>query len=368
MNQAYDKLATALKKRADEHLLREAKRPAGNIDFASNDYLGLAKEMVSFNAPLGAGSSRLISGYSNQQAELEQQLAQVYAGETATLFNSGYEANSGLFDMLTAQGIHILYDEHIHASIRQALVGARVQTWAFKHNDVSDLAEKLGRIKTPVAVVTEGLFSMNGTCAPLKAICALKSTYDFMLIVDEAHSTGILGDGLLGRTGEEGVVEEVDIRIHTFGKALGSQGACIVGNTIVKSALLNFCKPLIYSTAPSPLFIKGIKEAHTLFFQSAVAARKNLDSNIAYFRERIASHSGFQQGLQGPIQWWNGTGLQHTLSTAAVLQKDGFDVVAIRPPTVPTGKEGIRICLHAFNNRIEIDELIMSFVEEHNVS
>lgn len=366
MNQAFYKLAAALKQREDSNLLREAKLRTSNIDFSSNDYLGLAKENAHFNAPQGAGSSRLISGYSSELAETEKQLASIYQGETATLFNAGFEANYGLFEMLTSQGINVLYDEHIHASIRSALQGARVQTWSFKHNDPTDLAAKLARIHTPVAVVTEGLFSMSGTISPLEEMSALKAKFDFLFIVDEAHSAGTIGKGLLGRTGQLKVIDSVDVRIHTFGKALGSQGACIVGNTTLQSALWNFCKPLIYSTAPSPLFIASVKSAHKKFSESA-EVRAKLDSNIAYFSAQIAAKTGFTQGLTGPIQWWSGTSLEQTLSTAEMLREKGFDVVAIRQPTVQQGKEGIRICLHAFNNNTQIDQLVMHFVKQQVV-
>ncbi len=367
MNQAFDKLAAALKQREEAHLLREAKSPSSNIDFSSNDYLGLAKENVHFNAPQGAGSSRLISGNTQALIDLERQLADRYQAETATLFNSGFEANSGLFEMLTSQGIHVLYDEHIHASIRSALSGGRVQTWSFKHNDVSDLAEKLGRIKTPVAVVTEGLFSMNGTCAPVREISALKADHDFMFIVDEAHSTGTIGDGLLGRTGQESVLEKVDIRVHTFGKAVGSQGACVVGNSTLKSALWNFCKPLIYSTAPSPHFLQAIRLSHERI-EKAGDQRQKLHSNIHHFQQLIAEQSRFAQGLMGPIQWWSGVSIESTLEKADYLNSRGFSIAAIRPPTVPSGSEGIRICLHAFNNHTEIDQLVAHFVEKQFVS
>lgn len=360
MNKAAEHLRNALKLREEQHLLREASVRSGRIDFASNDYLGFAKKPVYVTASSGAGASRLITGYSASLEKLEFQLAKIYESSHATLFNSGFEANHGLFDMLTSQGINILYDEFIHASIRSGLTGKRAKTWSFKHNSIEDLKDKLTKLDGPIAVVTEGLFSMNGTTAPLKEMVQLKNEFDFALIVDEAHSTGTFGTGLTGLTGKLNLIKDIDIRIHTFGKAIGSQGACIVGDITIQAALQNFCKPLIYSTAPSPLFVASVRTAHDR--QSEIeASQLQLQQNIEYFTKRIARQRCFQQGLKGPIQWWNGSSVTAVMEKAEKLKNEGFDVVAIRPPTVPKGQEGIRICVHAFNSCNQIDALLTGF-------
>lgn len=360
MSKAEEHLKNALKLREEQHLLREASVHSGRIDFASNDYLGFAKQPVHITASSGAGASRLITGYSNSLEKLEFRLADMYKSSHATLFNSGFEANHGLFDMLTSQGINILYDEYIHASIRSGLTGKRVKTWAFKHNSIADLKEKLAKLDGPVVVVTEGLFSMNGTTAPLKEIVGLKDEFDFALVVDEAHSTGTFGTGLTGLTGKLNLIQNVDIRIHTFGKALGSQGACIVGDSTIHAALQNFCKPLIYSTAPSPLFVTSIRTAHERLSEIE-ANQQLLNDNISHFKTGISGNGSFQQGLDGPIQWWKGSSVEVVIEKAEQLKNQGFDVVAIRPPTVSPGHEGIRICLHAFNNYTQIDALLEGF-------
>lgn len=360
MSKAADQLKNALKLREEQHLLREASVHSGLIDFASNDYLGFAKRPIHITAPAGAGASRLITGYSASLERLEFRLADVYESSHATLFNSGFEANHGLFDMLTSQGIHVLYDEFSHASIRSGLTGKRVKTWAFKHNSVADLKGKLGKLDGPVVVVTEGLFSMNGTIAPLHEIVALKNEFDFALVVDEAHSTGTFGRGLTGLSGMLNLTEDIDIRIHTFGKSLGSQGACIVSDGTIHAALQNFCKPLIYSTAPSPLFVASVRLAHDSLSELE-SSQRQLHENIAHFQRRITENNTFQQGLHGPIQWWKGSSVPVVKKKTEQLKNEGFDVVAIRPPTVPEGNEGIRICLHAFNNYTQIDALLQGF-------
>jgi 8-amino-7-oxononanoate synthase len=352
----FDRIREQLDERAKQHRLRSVQQPVVGIDFCSNDYLGFGAEPLHLPPlPSGSGASRLISGYSDGLAQLEQTLAQTYWGETATFFSSGYEANAGVVHMLHSMGIRLLYDAHIHASMRSALHGGSLAAWKYKHLDMADLEAKLKRSNEPVVVLTEGLFSMDGDQGKLADFAALKAKYNFVLVVDEAHSTGTIGEGLLGWSGASG--DLADVRIHTFGKALGIQGAVVVASRLFQQAMHNFCRPLIYSTAPSPLLIEGVRLAHERFLQQGATRRLALNSAINTYLTAQKNSAPFS-AQPGPIQWFGvAKGALQLKEQVSQLRKTGFAVYGIQAPTVPEGTERIRICLHSFNTPLEIDQL-----------
>ena len=352
----FDRIREQLDERAKQHRLRSVHQPVAGTDFCSNDYLGFGAEPLQLPPlPSGSGASRLISGYSDGLAQLEQTLAQTYRGETATFFSSGYEANSGVVQMLHTMGIRLLYDAHIHASMRSALHGGGLAAWKYKHLDMADLEAKLKRSTEPVVVLTEGLFSMDGDQGKLAEFAALKAKYNFALVVDEAHSTGTVGEGLLGWSGASG--DLADVRIHTFGKALGIQGAVVIASRLFLQAMHNFCRPLIYSTAPSPLLVAGVQLAHDRFMQHGAARRLALTAAINTYVTAQKNSTNFS-AQPGPIQWFGAAkGTLHMQEQVAQLRKAGFAVYGIQAPTVPEGAERIRICLHSFNTSTEIDQL-----------
>ncbi len=346
-----------LEKRRTEHLLRSLKSQSDLVDFAGNDYLGFGRESLQLpELPSGSGASRLISGNFEALEALEADLALRYKADSATLFNSGFEANSGLFSMLTEAGVRVIYDSNIHASIRNALRNAPKPAWGFRHNDLEDLERKLQKSNTATAVVTEGLFSMDGDLAPLKEIAALKSRYGFTLIIDEAHSSGIIG-GLTGLSGTCDCLDSVDIRIHTFGKAMGAQGAIIAGEPYLRDALVNFCRPLIYSTSPSPVMIALIALAHERFEATASARQGALKKNIAYYHTLAAGTDGLSLN-HGPIQTYHVGTTLGVMNLANHIEGKGFQVGAIRQPTVEAGTERLRISLTAMHKEQEIKELV----------
>lgn len=346
-----------LEKRRTEHLFRSLKPESDLVDFAGNDYLGFGRESLQLpELPTGSGASRLISGNYAALEALEVDLAFQYKAESTTLFNSGFEANSGLFSMLAEAGVRVIYDSNIHASVRSALRKAPKPAWGFRHNDLNDLERKLQKSDVPTAVVTEGLFSMDGDQAPLKEIAALKSRYDFNLIVDDAHSSGTLGD-LTGLSGSSGCLDSVDIRIHTFGKAMGAQGAIIAGESYLRDALVNFCRPLIYSTAPSPVMVALIALAHERFTATASARQGALKKNIAHYHTLVAGKDGLSLN-HGPIQTYHVGTTLGVMNLADHLGGKGFQVGAIRQPTVAAGTERLRISLTAMHKEQEITDLL----------
>lgn len=327
------------------------------IDFISNDYLGLAREPVDIAVTQsGSGASRLLSGNSPALAALEAELAERYRAERALLFHSGFEANHGFFAMLGALGYRVLYDEEMHASVRSGLLGARVASWSFKHNDIGDLTAKLERNAEAAVVVTESVFSMSGDLGDLHGIAELKNRFDFTLIVDEAHGTGTVGD-LTGLSGSLQLLDAVDLRLHTFGKALGAAGACWVGPSIWMDGLVNFCKPLVYSTAPSPVLVELVEHVHQRYDDLQLERRTRLTELIEAWGVRCGDREDFSCN-PSPIQFKRMGDAKRTLETAERLRHAGFDVAAIRTPTVQPGEERLRVSLHSFNTLSQLDELL----------
>jgi 8-amino-7-oxononanoate synthase len=348
-------LQDLLEQRKAEHRFRTPMRRKG-VDFESNDYLGLGRD------PIGLGelqltsnaSSRLIHGYSEALESLERFLTDRYQAEASTYFPSGYMANMALFGMLHELGVHILYDERIHASIRAALRGGRGKAWSFAHNDIDHLEALLRRADTECVVVTEGVFSMDGSAPDLPAIARLKSRYQFTLIVDEAHATGVLGADGLGLAKASGCFGEVDVRVHTFGKALGAEGAVIAGTALLKDALHNFARPLIYTTAPSDLHALWVRKAHERF-NYAHAQREQLRERISEWNATLGTGGAHPEGA---IRFVKTASPKAALALEEDLCNDGLLAKAIRTPTVPEGAEGIRISLHAFNSGSELERLM----------
>lgn len=353
-----------LEERSRAGLLRTLSQPL-EIDFSSNDYLGLANQLMHVELlPSGAGASRLIRGNHAALIALEAYLASFYKCNEAVVFESGYSANHTLFSALSQQGIAVLYDELVHASIRDSLTGTRSKTWAYKHNDVDHLEKLLLKIDGPVAVVTEGLFSMDGDFGCVADIARLKNKFDFALIVDEAHATGWRGPNNLGESDNASVAEAVDIRIHTFGKALGGSGACLAASGNLRDFLINFGRPLIYSTAISPMHCAYIQAIHERV-QGADDLRLRLKEAIALFNESTSTLAGICGDLASPIKYFGSMDVASLKRIAETLKGQKVDARLILSPTVPAGKERIRICLHAFNTKHDIDLLVRNLQKSY---
>ncbi|MCB0352374.1 MAG: 8-amino-7-oxononanoate synthase [Bdellovibrionales bacterium] len=341
---------------------------ADSIDFSSNDYLGLSRnlnyreglaEMLSDRPALsGATGARLISGDSSIAHQLEETVARFHRAECATLFNSGYDANIGLISALARKGDTVVYDKLVHASLRDGIRLSAASHFGFLHNDLDDLRAKLSRINSPGAkfVVVESVYSMDGDLCPLQEISEICQGHDAILIVDEAHATGVFGERGEGRVIEEELQSQIPIRIHTFGKALFSQGAAVVGPTNLRDYLLNFCRPLIFTTFLSPLQLYS-----TLFAYEWV--KNSLSDRVALFRlitrfQQLASEFEYRCSQNSsPIQFFLIPGNQEVLAFSRALHQMGFRVQAIRAPTVKVGQERIRICLHADNTERELERL-----------
>jgi 8-amino-7-oxononanoate synthase len=361
-----EKMQAVLAERAAANALRQLPQIPTLIDFYSNDYLGLTcNEAVRLRitsaleeeGTLGATGSRLISGNRREMEAFEAILAAFHRSEAALLFNSGYAANQGLLSCMAERHDTILYDQLIHASLREGLKLSMANHYSFRHNDLDFLEKKLRIAKGHVFVVVESVYSMDGDEAPLLPLLELCERYGAALIVDEAHATGVLGPHGRGLVAELGLEERVWARIYTFGKALGGHGAAVCGPAYLRDYLINFSKPFIYTTALPWHGLAGVKAAYEVMQEGEALAR--LQQNIQHFSEQmpaalrphfIPSRSAIQSMV------WPGNVAVRQLGQA--LQAEGYGVWPILHPTVAKGQERLRICLHSFNTPAEISALL----------
>lgn len=357
-------LSGALQKREEQDSLRKLSLVNKLIDFTSNDYLGFARSVELYQmitekiskSPkrVGSGGSRLLSGNSCQAEELELFIARFHTAQAALLFNSGYDANIGLFSSIATKDDTLLYDELVHASIHDGVRLSRAASFPFQHNDLAHLEDRLKKSKGNIFVAVESVYSMDGDCAPLKEISDLCKKYNAHLIVDEAHATGVFGKGLVQNLKIE---DAVFARIHTFGKALGCHGAAVLGSDILKNYLVNYARSFIYTTALPIHSLVSIECAYELLDKSG-SAQNILNENILYFREKIKK-SGKHSWLDSvsSIQSLVLPGNSEVKYLCNKIREKDMDVRPILSPTVPKGKERIRICLHSYNGKEEIDLL-----------
>lgn len=357
-----DFLLKHLSLRKEQHAFRELRIPApGMTDFCSNDYLGLARSAAMQEAvhallqarPFMHGStgSRLLAGNYVWIEEAESMLAAFHQSPAALIYNSGYDANIGLFSCVPQKGDTIIYDQLIHASIRDGIRLSKAQAFSFAHNDAEDLHKKLKHAEGNIFVAVESVYSMDGDMAPLADFAALCDKFNAHLIVDEAHATGVVGEK------GEGLVQHLDLpcfaRVHTFGKAVGCHGAVVLGSAHLRDYLINFSRSFIYTTALPHTAIAAIMASYDLF-PYMNGAREHLSSLISQFQ-----NAGLNAlPSETPIQVVLAPGNEVIRQLAEKLQSANLDVRAIMHPTVPRGKERLRIVLHSYNTAEEVDQLI----------
>lgn len=368
-----NRLAKSLARQQEKNSFRYLRSGIIGADFSSNDYLGLAgnKELadrIAANETTqtlanGSGGSRLITGNSQLAEEVEVQLARFFKAEASLLFGSGYMANMGILSSLPQKGDTIIYDELAHACIKDGARLSMAKRFSFKHNDLESLQKRLRMAEGQVFIVVESVYSMDGDQAPLESLVRLCKDAGAALMVDEAHSTGIYGQGsgLVCALGLEG---EVFARIHTFGKAMGSHGGCVVGSKLLRNYLINYSRTFIYTTALPPHSLLSLREG-ILFLQENLQLLQLLEKRIRLFNR--LKNKWLTSLLPDPEPYSNspiqavvlpGNDQVQVLSTR--LQEQGYDVRPILSPTVPAGKERLRICLHTFNTEEEIEGLVKS--------
>ncbi len=398
MNQLPKKLRKKLTDRKETNSLRDlGDTSTGLIDFSSNDYLGFSVSEENFNRTSqilrdyklennGASGSRLLSGNNKLIEDTEAFIADFHKAEAAIIFNSGYDANIGFFSSVPQRGDIIFYDEFIHASIRDGISMSKAKGYKFKHNDVEDLAELTNKQKNlspplgdlpdgeavmpegqrglvqVIYVVTESVFSMDGDVPDLHKFADFCSKNKCHLIVDEAHAIGVIGKGR-GLVQELEVEDQIFARIITFGKALGCHGAAILGSQELITYLVNFARSFIYTTALSPHSVGTILASYEQLVKEQTTDDnliKRINRNIAMVRFYIKMYALEKHFVESTsaIHSCIIPGNERARKVSEKLKAQGFDVKAILSPTVPEGKERLRICLHSFNTEAEIEKAI----------
>ena len=339
---------------------------SNTLNFAGNDYLGLAQDPRVSEAQAagarrygaGAGASHLVSGHLEIHDALEETLARWTGRERALLFSTGYMANLGVLQALADRHTAIFQDRLNHASLIDgaALSGARSRR--FHHRDAIDLESLLVRSECAhKLVVSDGVFSMDGDIADIATLVEVSQKHSAWLMIDDAHGVGVLGDNASGCVGNTWSSKDVPILVGTLGKALGTAGAFVAGNTELIDHLIQFSRSYVYTTAQPPAIAAATLKALEIV-QGEPERRAQLNANIAYFRNE-ALHLGLPLSDSAtPIQPLILGDEARTLGWAVQLQQKGIQVGAIRPPTVPKGEARLRVTLSARHQHDDIDQLL----------
>ncbi|ADY67099.1 8-amino-7-oxononanoate synthase [Rhizobium rhizogenes] len=330
--------------------------PRQGIDFTSNDYLGLADaprlkaaitDAIERGVPVGAGGSRLLRGNHPEHEALETEAAVFFGAERAIYFGSGFAANVALFSALPLRDDLVLYDALIHASVHDGIAAGKAKAVAVPHNQVEAFEREINRWRQAGGkgrpwIAVESLYSMDGDRAPVAALADLAGRHGGFLVVDEAHATGVFGPGRRGLAAElEGRGNVV--ALHTCGKALGLSGALISLPAVLADYLTNRARGFIYSTAPSPLMAAAVREALRIVADEPWR-RIRLEELINLASEQLRSRLGVTPGGSQILPVMIGDNAR-ALKIATRMRDGGFDVRAIRPPTVPEGTARLRISI-----------------------
>ena len=337
--------------------------------FSSNNYLGLAEHPALREAAIealerygcGAGASRSISGTMELHKELEKRIARFKGCEAALLFSTGYMANIGLLTTVVEEGDLIVSDEFNHASIVDGCRLSRAEVWVYRHRDMEQLEELLKRsAHRSKLIITDGVFSMDGDIAPLPAIRALADQYGALVMVDDAHATGVLGERGRGTAEHFDLMGRIDIQMGTLGKALGGFGAYIAGSQDLIDYLINRCRTFLYTTALPPA-IAAMALAALEIVEGEPQRRTRLWENTAYFKEGLAK-LGFNIGMSEtpicPILIGDNA---LTMEADRRLMARGVFAQGIRPPTVPPQGSRLRAALMATHTEKDLKSALDAF-------
>jgi 8-amino-7-oxononanoate synthase len=346
-----EKLLKKLRNREEKGTLRSLSSFDGMIDLISNDYLGFASfsSELSKQSESGATGSRLISGNRKRTEELESAISRKFGFENGLFFNSGYDANLGVFSSIPQRGDVVLYDEFVHASIRDGIRLSFAESFSFRHNDLSHLEERLENCSADnIYIAIEGLYSMNGDLCPIEEINRLALKYSAKIILDEAHSAGVLGDSGRGVLDDPNDYNAVMLKLVTFGKAFGSHGAIVLSSdNSLRSYLINFARSFIYTTA---LPLQGYEKVLAILESELFMERRaQLKAIISKFDQLFPGHDS-----NTPIKILDGYSVSELREIEQKASESNLALKAIFSPTVPEGQECIRVTLHAFNTDADL--------------
>ena len=342
------------------------------LNFSSNDYLGLAsnldlREQFFDETPneqrvMSASSSRLLTGNFPEYEQLESSLSQAFHGRAALLFNSGYHMNIGILPALSDSKTLILADKLVHASMIDGIRLSSAQYLRYRHNDLKHLTQLLQKYHHDerfdrIIVVTESIFSMDGDETDLAELVRIKQQcHKVMLYVDEAHAIAVRGEQGLGCAEQHGVIDEIDLLVGTFGKALASVGGYLVCDPIIREYLINTMRPLIFSTAQPPICM-----AWTDFIFRKVLGlnqQRQYLQQISQSLQQSIRNKGFVCPSTSHIVPVMIGDSQKTVAKAQQLQQAGFYIMPVRPPTVPQHSSRLRLCLNTYIQQPDLDQLV----------
>jgi 8-amino-7-oxononanoate synthase len=352
-----------------------ALRGRAGADFTSNDYLGMAESeelkhaaaaAIARGVPVGSGGSRLLRGNHPEHEALETEAAAYFGAETALYFGGGYVANLAIFSTLPQRGDLVIHDELIHASVHEGLRRGRADFVRVPHNNIDAFDSAIVRWRSNGGtgrpwISVESLYSMDGNGPDLTALLAVADRHEAMLVIDEAHATGVLGPHGRGlAAGFEG--RENVITLHTCGKALGTVGGFVLAPRTIRDFLVNRARPFIFATAPSPL-IAAITRAAIEISRTNPERREQLARLVEFAGHELRRRCGIEASGTHIVPVIIGSD-QAAVNVAACLQRRGFDIRAIRPPTVPEGTARLRIALTTAVNKATISDLFAALAED----
>ena len=327
------------------------------LNLSSNNYLNIADNQaitqefldnVGYRYSFGSASARLLTGTLPVYQELEELLSSLYGKESALLYNSGYHANVGISSALNQKGDVVFSDKLNHASIIDGMRLSEGKFFRFPHNDMHALEKLLERERknfNNAFIITESVFSMDGDIEDLKKIVELKKKYNCIMIIDEAHAFGVFGEKGLGVAEELGIIDDVDLLVGTFGKAIGSMGAFVTGSKTMIDFLINKSRSFIFSTALPPINIAFSKWIIETQISKTAQKRKNMLN--------LAKKFGSQSHIIPVVIGEN----KDTVDLCEVLFHNGYFTLPIRPPTVPVGTSRLRLSLTADIREEELQTL-----------
>ncbi len=371
MHKSHERALDALARRGRHRVLSAA----AGADFTSNDYLGLAssrelrdagRAALEREVPIGAGGSRLLRGNHREHEALEAEAAAFFGAQSALFFGSGFMANVALFSTLPQRGDLIVHDALIHASVHDGMRVSKAERAEARHNDAQAVEDAItdwraaGGTGTPWIAV-ESLYSMDGDRAPLADLMEIARRHDGILVIDEAHATGVFGPEGRG-LGADFEGRDNVVCLHTCGKSLGVMGALVLGPQVLRDYLVNRCRPFIYATAPSP-FVAALVRAALLVCRFDGGRRERLQELVAFAgRELEARCAVTPSGSQ--IQPLIVGADERATRLAAAMQAHGFDIRAVRPPTVPEGTARLRISLTLNVDKACIEAMATALADE----
>lgn len=358
-------LRAKLHERKETNAFRSLVLPDQSTDLSSNDYLGVVQagkieDWLKEHYPHagwkhGSTGSRLLAGNCALAEALEAKLAAFHDSEDALIFNSGYDANLGLLSSVPQKNDHVIYDALAHASIRDGIRLSFAKNYNFRHNNMDDLRRKLDiPCQGERFIVTESVFSMDGDMPPMEELASIAEAYRAHLIIDEAHGIGVLGEKGEGLAQSMELHKKCFARIYTFGKAMGCHGAVIAGSSMLMDFLVNYCRSFIYTTALPEASLAAIEAAYSVVpemqeeragLSRLIAAWKKLEVPF----EKLESPTAVQ-GIVVP-------GTDAVKKVELKLLEAGIQARAILSPTVPAGRERIRLVFHAFNTEDDLRHL-----------